>query len=777
MKKLLNLALAICFCLTISNTLFAQNVSNIDVDSQSTKDIEKAQQAMHEAGLTLDQAAEIAKQKGATNEQIQEFEQRISSEENDKDSKNKEISSLNQIEKPEKEDNTEQSTRETSFEVEDNIFGNKLFNNNNLSFEPNHNIQTPKNYEIGISDQVLIQIWGNSQNSYQLIVNKNGQIVIPNVGPVYIAGLTFEKAEEKIKEQLTKIYADLGGKQPGTFAQVSMGQLRSIQINLVGESRTPGTYVLPVTATLFNALYLSGGPNQIGSFREIKLIRDNQLFKTIDIYKFLVDADPSDNILLKDNDIIFIPPASKRVTIEGAFNRNGIFEVLNGEHLNDLARYAGGFTDAAYLSNVQINRKLQNGQQLLDVAYDDFSTTELKNGDVINSNLIVEEYKNRVTINGAVYRPGDYEWKSNLTLKELILKADSLNKDVYQKRGLITRLNADKTTQTIPFDINRIMNGLDQITLQPEDIITLKSHFEIGEQPYLTISGEVMNPGVYEWSDSTTLSDLIYISGGLKEGADSTYIEVSRKLSKKEASQYSDTLLKVFIIDHNRDLAVQDASFKLQPFDHISVKMAPGYREQGSATITGEVKYTGTYAIRNRGQKISDLLELAKGTTPHAYLEGATLNRYSEELGNEQIAINLKKIMKNPGGIYDLQLRDGDLINIPTLAQTVKVTGAVQNPYSITYDDSKKLKFYINRVGGFGSKAHKKKVYVKYPNGYTLATQSFMIRKYPPIVSGCEIVVPEKPEREGNLGQWLSAASTLSSLAISAVAIVNLSKK
>ncbi|MCK3685183.1 SLBB domain-containing protein [Maribellus sp. YY47] len=753
-------------------TAAAQDVKNVDVKSLSNQDIKKAQNAIQNTGLTPEQAAEIARQRGASEEQIREMQQRMLEQQSANQNYVDTITDIQQIKI--KDAVSDVSTRTAKLNTKSEIFGSYLFNSKDLTFEPNLNIQTPKNYEIGIGDQILIQIWGNSQNNYQLNVNRNGQIVIPDVGPIFIAGLTFDSAEERIKQRLTEIYADMGGDNPGTFAQVNMGQLRSIQVNLLGEITTPGTYTLPVTATLFNALYLSGGPDSIGSFRNIKVIRDNKILQNVDIYKFLVDADPSGNFMLKDNDIIFVPAAETRVEVKGPFKRNGIFEMKQEENLSDLIRFAGGFTQNAFLSRIQLQRLTQRGKQILDIPYEQLSSFQLMNGDLLSIGKIAEEFKNRVTITGAVYQPGEYEWTDGLTLFDLIAKADSLTPDAFNNRGLITRFNPDLTTTTIPFDVEKVASGKVNIVLQEKDIVTIKSHFAMGEQPYVTINGEVMKPGQMPWSEKITISDLVFMAGGFTEAADSSYIEVSRRLSYDEASKSTDTLVHIFNLKHSRGLKTDtDVPFYLEPFDRVSIKRAPGYREQGSVTITGEVVYAGVYALQNKNQRISDLVKNAKGITPQAFVAGASLKRKTDELGSETIAIDLKTILDNPNGPADLYLRNGDILFVPEYTQTVKVTGAVQNPFSITYEEGKTLKYYIDKTGGFGTEAAKKKVYVKYPNGYTASTKTFIVKNYPEVGPGSEIVVPQKEKREGmGLQGWLAVSSAFSSLAIAIAAVL-----
>jgi len=775
MKSMLSKTFTLLSVFFIILTAAAQDVKNVDVKTVPQQDIQKAQKAMQDAGLSVDQAADIARQRGATEQQISDFRDRLG-----EGSPGEQVTTdpvQDASEAVEEQQDVERSTRTTGFEARGRIFGAYLFNSKNLTFEPRLNIQTPKTYEVGIGDQLLIHIWGNSQNDYQLVVNNNGQIIIPDVGPVYIAGLTFDAAEDRIKQRLTEIYADMGGSKPGTFAQVNMGQLRSIQVNLVGEVVTPGTYTLPVTATVFNGLYLSGGPGPIGSFRNIKIIRNNTIVKTIDIYNFLVNADPSDNITLKDGDIVFVPPVEKRVEVTGEFKREGLFELKENDMLNDLIRFAGGFTENAYLARTQVLRKTQQGQQIIDVRYDQIAATPLVNGDVIRNSSITDNFENRVTIAGAVYRPGEFEWTQGLTLSQLIEKADSLTPDAFQSRGIITRYNRDLTTAAIAFSVEEIANGSKDILLQPEDMVLIKSHFDLKEQPYITVNGEVLNPGQFNWSDNLTLGDALFLAGGLTEGADSTFIEIARRLSYGEAARLSDTIGHVIVANISRGLNIgrNDADLILQPWDQVSVRRAPNFRQGETAFITGEVTYAGAYAVTDKRMRISDLVEMAGGYTPQAYLKGATLERFSEELGTERVAIDLEYILDNPKSERDLFLNNGDRINIPEFMQTVKITGSVQNPFSITYEDGRHAKYYINRSGGFEARANKKKTYVQYPNGETAVTKGLIIKRYPEVTPGSVVVVPEKPEKQpGDSSRWLAIASALASLAVSIATVVNL---
>ncbi len=762
------------FFLMIGFFSFAQtqDIKSVDVKNLKEKDINQARQALKDAGLTEQEAIELARQRGATEQQIREFRERLRAP--------RDTSSVSPFSESEDMEiipgftSDELTERKDSFEIKSKVFGAGFFNSRNLTFEPGVNIQTPKSYEIGIGDQIIINIWGNSQNDYQLVVNRDGQIIIPDVGPVYIAGLKIEEAEAKIKQRLTSIYSDMGGSNPQTFAQINLGQLRSIRVNIVGEVTSPGTYTLPVTSSVFNALYLSAGPDSIGSLRNIKVIRDNELFQEVDVYKFLVSGDPSDNVSLKDEDIIFVPPVDIQVKVAGEFRRNGIFEMKSDESVEKLIRFAGGFSGNSFSSHVQIYRKTQKGNMIIDASAEEYANVLLQNGDSVYNGKVTDDFENRVTIDGAVFRPGEYQWKEGLTLYDLIEKAGSLEKDAFQYRGLIARENPDKSTSSISFDVESVMNRQNNIVLQPEDSVLIKSHFDLMEEPYITVAGEVLSPGEYHYSDGLTLSDAVFLADGFTEGADSTFIEVARRLSHEEAAELNDQLVHIFTFQLDRNLTLQpeDASFTLHPFDQVSVRQAPGFRKAGKVTINGEVKYAGSYAISKRGQRISDLLEMSGGVTSHAFVEGATFTRTTALLGHENIAIDLNEIALDPGSRTDLILRDGDVLYIPEYIQTVKVSGSVQNPFSLTYQKGKNLTWYIEKSGGFATDAMKRKVYIRYANGETAATHSFFVKDYPPVEPGSEIIVPAKEQKEAmSTGQWLAIASTFSSIAVAIAAI------
>ena len=755
----------------------AQELSTVNVSALSDAQIQQIVNEVSSRGLSMQDAAALARTRGATEAQIQEVLRRVQ-ELNAQKGGSIQQPAANAVQKTTVERQVfSQKAAVSASPSEKKIFGYYLFNNKNLTFEPSINIQTPKQYVIGIGDEIIINVWGASEATYQLVVDKNGAIQIPKIGPVFINGYTFDGAERVIKKRLTRIYAGMSGRSPNTYASITLGGLKSMRITLVGEVNVPGTYTLPATATLFNALYLSGGPSQSGSFRNIALIRGGKIIKHIDVYDFLVDADPSDNIALQDQDVIYIPTFSKRVSIGGPFTRTGLFEMKGKETMTDLLRFVGGFTENAYKFRVHVVRYTPTEKKVLDIDRANFSDFVLNNGDAVTCGTILDRFENRISINGAVFRPGSYELTDGMTLRSLIFKAEGLREEVYLNRGLITRLKDDKTTEVIPFDVAEVVAGRKDYPLKKDDNVTIKTIFDMREGYNVGIYGLVQNPQVFPYAENMTLKDLIFKAGGFKESADISFIEVARRLSYDEAAQITDSLVHIFTFKIPRDLILDpaDANFLLQPYDRVYVRQLPGYRDQGSATITGEVKYAGPYPIKSKKDRLSDLVKRAGGLTPEAYLDAARLSR----AGVGIVDIDLRNILNNPGTRRDLLLIPGDNLMIPTEPQTVSISGEVQNPFATTYIPGKSLKYYINVSGGWGMDPFKRRVYVTYPDGSADRTRNFIFHYYPKVLPGSTIFVPKKPQKQkqDKTAQWLAVASTTSSITVAIVAIVNMLKK
>jgi len=754
-------------------TAIAQNISTTNVQNLSDSQIAAIVQKVQSSGLTMDQAIALAKAKGATQTQIDQLMSRIS-----------QLQGKTQpgVQTPSKGLNTTTTktnySQKASFKASPIIkktFGYNLFNNKNLTFNPAVNIPTPKNYVLGAGDELMINIWGASQQTYQLPIDKSGNIYIPSLGPVYVAGMNFDTAAKKIKKRLTEIYSGLAKKQPDTWAMVTLSSLRSVRINMVGAVNVPGTYYLPATATVFNALYLSGGPNKNGSFRNIKLIRNNKTIQTIDVYDFLMNGQTKGNIQLRDQDVIFIPVYQVRVETKGQFKRNNYFNLKKGESLSDLLRYAGGFSDSAYRSMVTVNRITEKEKEILDIYKSKFSAFTLHNGDVIKADTVLNRYKNRITIKGAVYRPGNYQLLPGMTLSELISKAEGVRENVFVNRGIIIREKENLTKITIPFDVKKVVSGLTNIPLKREDQIIINSIETMRQSRNVKISGEVQKTGTYPYYENMTVGDLIFLANGFKPGATGLEVEVARRNDSLEASKPNSHIAHVYTlkVDKNLKLNETGSNFKLKPYDNVFVRKAPGYVAQRNVTVRGEVVYPGKYTIQSKNERISDLLKRVGGLTRFAFAPGATLKRYKKGNSSQQerlkeitmssdstfkldslqqaqinknytmVELNLPKILSHPGSNADYVLKQDDEINIPEVKQTVTVTGAVMNPITLSYQSGKTAGYYINKAGGYSNNAKRSKVYIVYANGTTSVGKEN-------IQPGSQIIVPLRPKSKGN---------------------------
>ena len=795
-KIILSLIILISFSFVVS----AQNVSNVNVKSLSDAQIQQFVQEAESRGLTLDQAITLAESRGASPTQINDLRRRISELKSGKTqatgvSKGESALSTMLVGDPLSEKKVFKATEKNK-----KIFGYNLFNNENLTFEPSINIATPASYVIGIGDELLINVWGASQQTYQLLVGQNGAIQIMDLGPIYISGMSFENAKNQIKKRLTAIYSGMSGDNPNTWADVSLSSLRSIKINVIGEVNIPGTYNLPSTATAFNALYFSGGPNENGSFRNIKLIRDGKMLQIIDVYDFLINGNTKSNIQLRDQDILFIPTYDKKVEVTGKFKRNGYFELAGKETLSDLIRYAGNFSEGAYKHRISVTKFTDKEMKMADVEMSEFAIYIPDNGDIIKADSIVNRYLNRVSINGAVNHPGYYELTDDLTLSKLIMKAEGVKAEAYMFRGIIIREMDNRMTELIPFNVDSVLLNKIDYPLKKEDSIQISDVFEMQQEQFVNLIGEVQKPGRFAYSKNMTLKDLIYMAGGFNEAASQSFIEISRRNNYEQAATETANMVNIFTTSVSRDLKLnsKDEGFVLQPFDHIYIRQAPSYFAQKTVSINGEVLYPGSYSIKSKKEHISDLIQRAGGFTKFAHIEGATLKRaYDNEDVNldymniskdtlgvdstirekqaDLLELNLNKILANPHSVYDYVLKEGDAINIPISTLEIRVFGEVMNPIGLAYEKGKPLKYYIDKTGGFSSEAKRNKVYVLYANKTTKTTQNnVLFNKYPPIEPGCQIVIPPKPERkqQDSSGKILAYASTIASLAIALTAIL-----
>ena len=819
-----------------SPSLFAQNsqnLSNIRVDELSDTQIRQFIRQVEAQGLSEAQLEQVATARGMAPSEIAKLRERVdkirkqeSAASLQKESGSSGQSASSAPQKGSRELNytpdtvvTPVADAATALEsLRPKIFGSELFRNSQISFEPNLRLATPANYQLGPDDELIIDIYGYSEANYRLRISPEGSINIPYVGVISVGGLTMEQATQRIRARLSSIYSNI--KTGNTKVAISLGNIRSIKVTLLGEVTRPGTYTLPSLATVFNALYSSGGPAENGSFRAIEVIRNGRVISTVDVYEFLLKGFQRNNIRLQDQDVIRIPTYKKRVQFSGEVKRPAIYEAVGRESLQDLINFAGGFTSEAYTARIRVIQNTPKERRVSDVFDEAFATYIPQNGDKYFAEPILERYENRVTIAGAVFRPGQYQLEPGLTLGQLIKRAEGVTEDAFLTRGYLTRLRADNTNELLSFDLGRILNGeAADIRLQREDQITIPSIFDLREEYKVSIEGEVRSPGTFDFAENLTLEDLVVLAGGFKEGASPKRIEISRRVKDSEAGAANSRTAQVFQVDVDQNLKLQGAKFVLQPFDIVMVRNAAGYETQRQVRVEGEVLYPGTYTISRKDERISDLVKRAGGLTDLAYLSGASLKRNSsatsgsgknrissletveekesrlqrlqktatkdstttvdeDVLRNDLVGINLERIIDKPYTKLDLILEEGDVLRIPKQLQTVKVNGEVLSPVTAVYSPSKGFKAYISSAGGFSQKALKKRAYVLYANGTVQSTKKFLVfNNYPVMRPGAEIFVPAKAERRKlTPAEAIGIGSAIASLGGIAFGILNLMK-
>lgn len=660
--------------------------------------------------------------------------------------------------------------------LEKTIFGSSLFNNEKLTFEPDLRIATPKSYQIGPDDELNIHIYGDVLDNFKVKVSPEGTVKILNLGPIYINGLTVDVASDRIVSRLRQLYQGLNKPGSGSSAQVTLGSVRSIKVVLTGEVKFPGTYTVSSLATVFNALYVAGGPSENGSYRNIKVIRGNKLVRTLDLYDFLLRADQKDNIHLQDQDIIRISDYENRIEMTGEVKRPMIFESIKGENFKDVLRFAGGFTEKAYTYTINVRRNTSRELKLLNITQEEVSTFLPQNGDKYTVGTIIERFENKVEIEGAIFRPGMYALENGLnSIKELIKKAEGLREDAFLGRASLTRRKENFDPEILSIDLGKIMRGESpDIILQREDNLKVFSITNLREKRFVNILGEVNEPGEFDFKEGMKVGDLILQAKGFKESASFANLELARRIINHGNGEISTNKIEIitFEVDGSLKLSNEGSQLTLKPFDIISIRRAPNYEEQRSVKLIGMVNYPGSYAIQNNKQKISDILLRAGGLRAEGYLEGAKLIRDSTTVG-----VNLKEILKNPESQENLQLMAGDELIIPRLLQTIKLTGAIQNPLAVSYKEGFTLRDYIAEAGGYSDNADKKNTYVTYANGISNQIRRFFIFKKNPVISpGAEIVVPKNPAgaKKGlTAAEAIGLTSSLVSVSFAILTLVN----
>ena len=678
------------------------------------------------------------------------------------------------------------------------IFGHDLFTIGALTFEPNLSIATPDNYVLGPGDEVIVDVWGDSQMTIKATVSPDGKIFISNVGPVTLAGLTIAEASSRIRGALMSIYEGLA--DGSVQMKLSLGSIRSIQVNITGEVTASGTYTLPSLATLFHALHVAGGVSDLGTLRSVKIYRGGQLFSDVDVYDYILNGNSSRDIALRDGDLISVSPYGKLVEITGNVKRPMFYEMKGGETVADLIRFAGDFAGEANRSRVGVTRRQGGKYDSFTVDSADFGNFALEDGDVVSVGGSIDRYENRVGIEGAVYRPGYYAIDNSMkTLKQLIERADGLREDAFMPRAILYREKPDWSLEVKSVDLAKLMSGeIADITLRPNDQFVVAAESGMRENYTVSILGSVSRPDTYPYADNMTVEDLLVAAGGLLESASTANVAITRRIKDPKSLNVNDQLFETFIINVNDSLSVDDGKeFVLEPFDQVYVRRSPVYITQSSVTVTGEVAFGGNYPLSHRNMRISEVIAAAGNVTPGAFVEGAYLLRRmtDEERIQSQalhdmitaqansgsrdslnmagvkirsvypVGINLEAALNNPGSDADIVLRDGDVVSVPLYNGTVRVMGAVLYPNSVTFTEGKKLKYYVDAAGGFDTRARKNKAFVIYMNGMVASGKSAEIRP------GCIVIVPSK--NRTNPISWAEAVGLLSSTASTAAVIIS----
>ena len=679
------------------------------------------------------------------------------------------------------------------------VFGRDIFNNKNLTFEPQMNIATPQNYVLGPGDQLIIDVYGDTQRSESLTVSPDGDVTVPDYGPVHVAGLTVAAAQSRVRSHLGEYYAS-------SDVKVTLGQTRTIMVNVMGEVKTPGTYTLSAFATVFHALYMAGGISDLGTLRNIKVYRQGKLITTVDVYQFILSGRLAGNVRLADNDVIQVGTYDAIVDITGRVKRPMAYELRESESLSTLLKYSGGFASDAYKKSLRVLRK--NGRMKSVFNVEEFERADFKmfDGDSVIVDSIYNRFENMVEIKGAVFRPGMYQLGDKVSsVRSLIENADGITEEAMTSRAVLRRMKANRTQEVLSIDLKGILDGTAaDVPLENEDVLFIPTLAEHQNLRTLSIEGEVIFPGTYEYAEKMTIEDLILQAGGLTDAASTVKVDVARRLRDPEAQTSTLEVAKTFSFSLKPNFEYDgDRSFTLEPFDVVSVRRSPVYQQPIQVSVEGEVAFQGRYTLEQKNQRLSDVVKAAGGIIPGAYIRGARLIRTmndderarmqemvkmarqsaasdaSDSLSLEQLAlettysvgIHLDEALDNPGCDEDVELQEGDRLVIPRYNRTVKISGDILKPNTVAFKDKKSYKYYIEQAGGYGKRARKSHTYILYQNG-TIAKAS-----KGDIEPGCEIVVPTKgPKDNTNLQQWLAIGTSTASLATMFVSIANMLK-
>lgn len=793
------------------NLFNAKDLSNINIDNYTDDDLTTMYNRAMDNGITESQLYRLVAERGLPANEITKLRNRLQflnkgrrplGNDNNITNTAGDTTVLHQY------DTTDSNIPSQKFKNDLTIFGSELFTSNSLVFEPNLRIPAPAGYILGPDDEIILSVYGYSEKKYNLKVNEQGEIYIPNVGPILVNGLSIEQAGEKIKKKLAStIYRAINSGQ--TKVQISLGKIRSIRVTVIGQAKKPGTFTVSSLTTVYNILYLCGGPTPMGSYRDIEIIRGNTIKRTADLYDFLVNGNQKDNIILQEGDVIRIPYYKNRVTITGNVKREGKFEMLDNETFSHLLTYSGGFTDNAYRGAVTVVRITNTEKKIIDLPSSDYSSFSVNGSDQYMIGKLQEEYENRIVISGSVNRPGPYQLTERTTVKDIIEKAGGLTADAYTKRVSIFRYLNNKMPTIISINLDSVLEHNQQVFLRKNDSLSVHSIFEFNDTVYVSVEGNVRQPGSVQWRENLTLNDLLLSVGGLTESGDSTNIEISRRVTNANVEKADHNESQIFSVNISSENNSQK-NFYLQPYDMIIVKTYPGYTVQRSVLVLGEVKSPGRYGLQKSGEKISDVINRTGGFKASADSTSITIRRSIRSnltieereqlfqrvlnINNDSlsqnprlkdellktydlISIDLASVLSHPENSENLALEEGDILTIGRNTNLVKISGEVYYPTIIAYRPNKNLKYYIQRAGSFTPYARKSGSLIIHPDGKIESVKHFLwFKSYPSVTPRSEIFVPQKSNRNKSritIGEW---SVVLSSLAILANVIFNLTK-
>lgn len=793
LKKLVSFIVLGCtfsFSYISAQELNMEQLSSINVDNLSNDQIRSFWEKAQSQGYTLSDLENLAKLKGVPQIQISKLNQRILM----LPSKQKVVSKTTIVEKQEGIDTFGITDNKNIDIKKSKVFGFDFFQNPKISFAPNVNMPTPENYIVGTGDELIIDVWGAAENSFSQKIDNQGNINLNMIGKIRVGGLNFNEVKTKINSALRQIYSGISaseGSYNKVYTSVSIGNVRTVKVNIIGEVQVPGTYSLNALSTLLNALYACGGPTETGSFRDIQLIRNGNKIATFDVYNFLLKGSQEGNLNLNDQDIIIVPPYKNQVEVKGNVKREGFYEIKDNENLATLIDFFGGFKANAYKDNLVIERIVGAKREVKEVSYSQANTFIMKSGDKLTVQKLSDIYHNKISIGGAVYQPGNYAYTEGMSALDLINRAAGVLDQAHLERGLLFRTTNRVDKQTLNFSVKDLLDKKINLPLQANDSLFIFSNDNIKNKQFVRIEGAVKNPRSIPFMEGLKAEDLIIMAGGFIEGADASTIHLSRQVNDENFK----TISEVQHISLSPDLKVSSGSVTLQPNDIITIRYQKGYSAQQLIKIEGEISFPGHYSILTKDERISDFIERAGGITPYAYLKGATLIRKMkdlsdkeqikqlqelnnatneikiEKIGNDneyRVGINLEKIMKNKNSYQNLILKNEDILIIPSEKQTVEVKGLVLAPSLIQYEKGKTLKSYVNNAGGFANNARKRAAYVMYANGSVEGTRNFLFFKsYPKIEPGSIIIIPEKPERKSlSTTETISITTALTTLMI-----------